>query len=461
MNNILSGISGYFSKSMILGTFLPVVIFSTIAWLTAAPSLPPELSFFKPLETLDVQWKLLAFTLLMIVAAGFLYNINTPLIRLYEGYPWAELWIGKRRKAAYQRKFRILRAQWLGMPWLEYELNQLSEKDPRIKHVQDKKSIAGRVLKSDFPEEERLVLPTKLGNAIRSFENYSNIQYNIEAVALWPHLVAKLDKDYAAQVEDSKTSFDFMLNCSALSAVLSLMFLVGGLLYPMPLTSVRSAVFWIAEISIFSAAAHLFYRLAIGQAKAWGNMVKGAFDLYRWELLKQLGYSRLPGTVKEERALWLNISQRMIYGDTYLVPPAEYSPRTTFVEAYPDFATLEVSRGIDLPEETGELVVKLRVANGTEYDVTEVVITDTLPAEFQYKWDSAQVSNESALGQTVTVVGTNPYRFSVGQLNQTQELTLTYKALLVKKEVKAAEPAVTADNRLAIDFRWVEDTPSE
>jgi hypothetical protein len=233
------------------------------------------------------------------------------------------------------------------------------------------------------------------------------------------------------------------------------MFLTGGLLYPAPLTSARSTVFWIAEIGISWAAAHLFYRLAIGQAKAWGNMVKGAFDLYRWELLKQLGYSRLPSTVKEERALWLNISQRMIYGDTYLVPPAEYSPRTTFVEANPDFATLEVARGIDLPEETGELVVKLRVANRTAYKVEEVVVTDTLPAEFQYKWASASVENESSPVQDVTVVGTNPYHFSVGLLNPSQGLTLTYKALLVKKEVKPADPPGPADNRLAIDFRWV------
>lgn len=463
MNNILSGISGYFSKSLILGTLLPVVMFSTLAWLVAVPVVPPEVSFFKPLEALEAQWKLLAYSFLMIVLAGFLYNVNTPLIRLYEGYPWSGLWIGKRRKAHFQRRFRILQAQWQGMPWLEYKLGQLNGADSRIGQVQDKKSAAGRNLKSEFPEEEKLILPTRLGNVIRSFENYTNLQYQIEAVTMWPRLVAKIDKDYAASIDDAKTSFDFMLNCSALSTVLAFLLLLASLLYPAPLASMWAALAWAAEVLIFCAVAVLFYRLAINRAKAWGNTVKGSFDLYRWDLLKQLGYSRLPRTVKEERDLWLNISQRMTYGDSYLVPPAEYSPRTTFAEAEPNFATLEIARGIDMPGETGELVVKLWVRNASPYNVTGVVITDTLADDFQYKWDTATVENASSPGHVVVVAGINPYRFSVGSLNINEKLTLTYKGLLVKKEVKESkgEQGQPAENRMAVNFRWLEADPPD
>jgi len=461
MNNILSGISGYFSKSLILGTLLPVIMFSTLAWLVAGPVVPLEVSFFKPLEDLEAQWKLLAYTFLMIVLAGFLYNINTPLIRLYEGYPWSGLWIGKRRKAYFQRRFRVLQAQWQGMPWLEYKLDQLDSTDKRIGQVQDKKSAAGRNLKTEFPEEEKLILPTRLGNVIRSFENYTNLQYQIEAVTMWPRLVAKIDKDYAASIDDAKTSFDFMLNCSALSTVLAFLLLLVSLLYPAPLTSMWAALAWAAVVLTFCAVAVLFYRLAINRAKAWGNTVKGSFDLYRWELLKQLGYSRLPRTVKEERDLWLNISQRMTYGDSYLSPPAEYSPRTTFVEAEPNFATLEITRGIDMPGETGELVVKLWVSNASLYDVTGVVITDTLPDDFQYKWATASVENASSSEQRVVVAGINPYRFSVGPLSKGKELTLTYRSLLVRKEVKEStgRQDQPTENRMAVNFRWLEDDP--
>jgi hypothetical protein len=469
MNSILSGISNYFSKSLILGTFLPVVVFVVFIWLLAVPLFPSDWPFFKPLEALDTQWKVLAISFFTIVLSGILFNVNSPLIRLYEGYPWSNLWIGERRRKHYQRQFRILQAQWKGIPWLEFELQKkaagLNIEDPRIKQAQNKKKGAGLRLNTDFPKDEKLVLPTRLGNVIRSFESYPDIQYNMEAVILWPRLVAKVDKEYSGAIDGTKTSFDFMLNCSALSAVLALLMLVVGLIYPTPLTSLPSALWWLVEIVVFWVAAFFFYQLSIDRAKAWGNTVKGAFDLYRWDLLKQLGYSRLPQTVTEERALWFNISQRMSYGDSYLVPPAEYSPRTTFVEAEPNFIVLDLAlaRGIATPDESGEIIVKLSVKNGSKYDAEKIVLADILPDDFRYKWDSAVVENPSEPSYRVSVAGINPYHFTVGKLEKDKELVLTYRGLSIKKEVKAMkeETGKPTENRLAVDFKWLETGPAD
>ena len=261
MNSILSGISSYFSKSLILGTFLPVVVFVVFIWLLAVPLFPVDWPFFKPLEALDTQWKVVAHLFLHhCTGSGILYNVNSPLIRLYEGYPWQNLWIGKQRRKHYQRQFRSLQAQWKGMPRLEYELKQKANsqktEDPRIQQVQNKKKIAGLRLNTDFPKDEKLVLPTRLGNVIRSFESYPDIQYNMESVILWPRLVAEgWSKEYSGAIDGTKTSFDFMLNCSALSAVLALLMLVVGLIYPMPLTSLPLALWWVAEMVIFWVAA--------------------------------------------------------------------------------------------------------------------------------------------------------------------------------------------------------------
>jgi uncharacterized repeat protein (TIGR01451 family) len=459
MNNILSGISGYFGKALILGTFFPVVMFAIFTWLLIVPMFPVSFIFLSPLSAFDAEWKLLAFSFLAIVLTGLLFNINTPLIRLYEGYPWADLWIGRRRKKHYQRQLRLLQAQWLGIPFLEYELNRVNPNDTRLTSAINKKSIVGRNLKTDFPEDENLVLPTRLGNAIRSFENYSNTQYRIEAVVLWPRLIAQLDEDYAAEIEGSKTSFDFMLNCTTLSLVLALELFIIGLLYPMPLTSWQSFIFWLSKLSLSCLVAQLFYRLSVNRAKAWGNLVKGAFDLYRWDLLKRLGYSHMPGTVEDERALWHNISQRMTYGDTYTVPPVEYAPRTTLIKSTPSFASLQVGRGIEVPHETGELIVKLRVVNVGDYNARQVVITDTLPDGFQYLWDTASISNTSDPTYKVSVIGINPYHFTVGKIDILKEVVLTYRGLAVNKEVKEhkAAPQAPSDNRLMIDFRWLDN----
>jgi hypothetical protein len=240
-----------------------------------------------------------------------------------------------------------------------------------------------------------------------------------------------------------------MLNCSALSAVLSTLMLVVGLIYPAPLTSLTNGILWGVEIILFWVLSFFFYRLSIDRAKAWGNTVKAAFDLYRWDLLKQLGYSRLPQTAAEEKDLWFNISQRMSYGDTPLVPPPEYSPRTTFLEVRPDFIVpeLEVLRGIEMPEESGELIISVSIKNISEkYNARKIVLIDTLPDDFRYRWDTATLDNPSDPEHKVSVAGINPYRFNVGKLEKGKTLVLTYRGLSIKKEAvakkgKATEPA--------------------
>jgi len=73
-----------------------------------------------------------------------------------------------------------------------------------------------------------------------------------------------------------------------------------------------SIVVWIGTVVGFLLLSHLAYLGSISAASAWGAKVKGAFDLYRNDLLKQLGYDRLPSTLKEEKNLWDLISLRMI-----------------------------------------------------------------------------------------------------------------------------------------------------
>lgn len=475
MNNILSGISGYFSKPLILGTFLPVVMFVFMGWLVALPLLPAwDWAVLRSLEALDTQWQVLAVSFLTVVLTGFLYNINGSLIRLYEGYPWKDLWVGKRRARKYRRLFRIAQAQWGGIPHVEYKLYQEKQKiqeeaklqgrppegpdaarlawlNDSLAALNDVKEKAGRILGVDFPGAEKLILPTRLGNVIRSFEHYPDLRYNIEAVTLWPRLVAKIDEDYAAVLDDAKTSFDFMLNCSALSMLLALGLIVAGLYYPAHLNSPGLSIIWLAEVATFWALSYLFYSLAVSRAKSWGNMVRGAFDLYRLELLKQLGFSHAPDSLKEERELWSNISRRMAFGDYDLLPPVNYAPKTPSVDFQPTYAELDIWRGVNPPQTppadpaaAQSMAVEIRVRNAGKYEATQVFVTDALPADFAYRWDSAKVVRrepgeggfKETAGQAV-VTGTNPYRFGVGGLKPQGELVLSYQALPLKTEVKS------------------------
>ena len=94
MTSILSSISGYFSKSLILGTFLPVVIFIVLSILFLVPLLPSDLSLILRFQAIDKEWKVIGISFVTIVLTGLVYNLNIPILRLYEGYPWRYSWIG-------------------------------------------------------------------------------------------------------------------------------------------------------------------------------------------------------------------------------------------------------------------------------------------------------------------------------------------------------------------------------
>ena len=96
MTSILSSISGRFSFSLLLGTFVPAFVFILLARMLVVPLVPGALdvALLTPLKAIDESWEIFAILLSAIVLSGLLYSLNTPLIRIYEGYPWQDTWLG-------------------------------------------------------------------------------------------------------------------------------------------------------------------------------------------------------------------------------------------------------------------------------------------------------------------------------------------------------------------------------
>jgi hypothetical protein len=434
VTNILSAISGHFSKSLILGTFLPVVVFIILTLFLASPLLPADWSFLNHLiavESLSAQ-TVIIFSLAAILLSGLLYNLNIPLIRFYEGYPWKDSLVGKWRTEHYQEQFDTACAQRSGMRIVLDRLLATGSDDKRLSDFRVNFRRISQRVSYTFPNSRSSVLPTRLGNVIRNFEDYPDRQYGMGAITLWPRLIAKIDKEYATVISDSKTSFDFMLNCSVLSAIAASLILVAGLGYAAPTLTGWVLALWLLKICVFAVLSGLMYVWAIGRASAWGAEVKGAFDLYRWELLKQLGYDRTPTSVADERALWDKISIFMLYGD----PPKgrarldDYRSQTAFVRGDPHTVMLDLIRGVSSPESDGRVKITLRISNvdAMKRVAKNVAVTDTLPEGFDYLWGSAIVDTG-----TLYLVGANPYRFEIGEIQPETEKTLTYLALPRKK----------------------------
>ncbi|MDX6403216.1 MAG: hypothetical protein QOH70_671 [Blastocatellia bacterium] len=475
MTGILSTISGFFSKPLILGVFLPTVMFTALFFFFAAPMLPDSLLLIKQLETLDTQWKVISVSFTTIVLSGLLYNLNIPIIRLYEGYPWKQTWLGKWRVKRHRERFKVLRNRQRGMRTLLRamassdpeliagtckEIQGLLDSDPTAlrsvreafkenvttvqderwtvwrKEIHSKWAETGRQLLNGFADEH-LILPTVLGNVIRSFEYYPDREYGIDTVTLWPRLIAKIDKEYAASIDDAKTGFDFMVNCSALSAMLALMVLLIGLATTVPLASLSKLIPWTLEIFALGVASYLTYLGAINRAPAWGTRVKSAFDLYRNDLLIQLGFNDKPKTKRAERDLWDGISQQLIYGDLPSGPNVDYalSPLAptpdTYVISNPLGVRVEITRGIrqSSPDNMFQVFLSVRNIDPAQAAALQVVVTDTLPSDWAYQWGSAELYEEISSDFTGFVVtGSNPYLFQVGDLQFNEEKLVSYRA---------------------------------
>lgn len=443
MTSIISVISGQFSKSLILGTLLPVMVFSILGAVVLKPLLPNEWHRLLAVNLTETQW-VLGFSFLVLLLTGLLYNLNIPLIRLYEGYSWEKSLLGRLLADRHKARLKAAQARWAGMRTLAYSLGEyegegaaaLSQYDDAVTELW---IDAGDSLSNKLPPEARLVLPTRLGNVIRCFESYPDRQYQLAGITIWPRLVAKIDKDYALAIDNAKVSFDFMLNCSLLSATLALVVLVAGLLYPLVFISAHLYVPWLACVVGFAAASYLFYIWSIGRASSWGTTVRSAFDLYRGDLLKQLGFKQSPSGLDEERRLWNDISDQLVYGDSPRLRPARYVSQTTAAQGDPGYVVLEVTRGVRKAEGAAAIQIFLKVRNNDPKgrEVKNVVVEDVGLAGHEYEWDSFECDREGA-----AVSGTETYKFVVGDLKADEEAVLSYRVVPYgKPPAKAAGPA--------------------
>ncbi|HEV2885116.1 MAG TPA: hypothetical protein VGW36_09675 [Pyrinomonadaceae bacterium] len=452
MTGLLSTISGYFTKYILLGTVLPVVVFIISFFMVVRPLLPADVRILLPLAALDPQWQVLAVSFCTVLISGVLYILNTPIIKWYEGYPWRNWWFGRLRTTRHKNLYQAREAKSQGTRTLLRAMLAL-EKDEQLQSAirallksisinQDnldwqktyddilaKWNRELQVLKADFPKST-LILPTKLGNVIRAFEDYPDREYGMDAVTIWPRLIAKIDPAYAASVDDAKTSFDFVLNISVLSAVSSLIQVAAGLLYRKPFGSQGELLTWLLLIIITAALAVSFYNLSIRRATEWGETVRGAFDLYRKDLLTQLGYELKVTTRVEERILWDQISKQMIYGDhpTTGTRTPDYLKTPTlpfFAELTPADIELRITRAVESSWSKRKATIIVHIENLDEKRaVDELLITDLLDNNFHYQWNSASVN-----GDPITVDGSNPYHFKIGSVGADSNVELRYKVV--------------------------------
>jgi len=419
MTSLLTSISGQFGKAILLGTLFPVLIVSVLNELIIAPMLsfgPALQEQLRKIATGEDKWAAVSLLFVVLVITGILYNLNIPIIRLYEGYPWKKSGVGWLFAWPKKKRFREVIPLRKAVRYLRPRLPASCSLPDELREQQNALAL---FINSELPDSEELVLPTRLGNVIRCFERYSSVAYGMDAIVFWPRLVAKIDSGFAATIDEAKTSLDFMINSSFLCAISGLLALVLGILGPAPFSD-GFVGRWGWRFVLFFGLAILFYTFAIGRAKAWGQQVKSAFDLYRFDLLKALGYQQLqPVTFFEEKALWQKISMQLLYADSRENPLPYRS--TTRLSVSPVGVQLEVTRVLKASAVYGNLDVELKLQNKSARKAQFVMVYDTLPDGFKVLLGSPQ-----STGTTLQVSSISPPEMKTGAIAAKKSAVITY-----------------------------------
>ena len=256
---------------------------------------------------------------------------------------------------------------------------QLREVLDRLGHeLEEQRLHSHRTLFLYYPPDPETVMPTALGNVLKSAERYPWQRYRLDAVVIWSRLQPLLPAEFADLLQQAKTSLDLLLTlvtftwlfgvplalwtalraawptsapvitvlaALALAAYIPLLasrrtsrpvryaaaavlvvavvsLVVAQLSGPnlARAVTVRAGVFLllVAEITLLAWA---LYRNAVQAGLGYGEKLKAAFDLYRWSVLEQL-HLRTPADLIDERVIWEQLST-MLYRGT-LPDPEHY-----------------------------------------------------------------------------------------------------------------------------------------
>jgi hypothetical protein len=423
MGSLLSAISGQFAKMIILGTLFPVVIISALNIVLVAPLLPQTAALPGLLSKVavgDEKWPAVVLSFVVFVLTGLLYDLNTPIIRMYEGYTWQNSFVGRLFARLEKRRLRKALRLASSVRTLRVEVTGMDVASSILSDLRKQETALERFANEELPDTEALLLPTRLGNVIRCFERYPYLAYGMDGIVFWPRLVSKIDSGFASTIDEAKTTFDFMLNLSFLSGISFLVVLAIGVGVPAPLRW-SYVLPWLWKAALFLGLALIFYSFSVNRALAWGVQVRAAFDLYRLDLLKALGYQQKPLTYQEERALWSKISSQIQFANDRIVP-LPYDDPSTRVIPYPTDVKVLVQRKFEPQEPNFRIPVRIDLQNSDAIrPVSSLTVIDAIPDGYRYVADSASVSSGGLVVRRLA-----PLEMFLGPIPAGATITISY-----------------------------------
>ncbi len=314
MSGVLQGALGG-GRALLVGWFLPSLINVLIFGFVVVP----RVSGFQALAgsatsepVRSTVFALVGTTVLGLVLAA----LQTPLYRILEGYlgwPEGRFQAGRRRQLA--RKHLLENRLEAASLVAREAAGTLSEAEAKAIEAFRSHPVMGRFVAADarkgevwlslleerlsrFPGDDGQVTPTRLGNAIRRFEEYGYDRFRLDSQLLWHELNAVVPEPAREQAEDARTNVDFFI-C----------LLYGHLLVAasacIELITVLPGRPWLVAAVVVGLplAAIAWYRVAVVATDDWAGAVRAMVNLGRQPLATAMGLT-LPEDIGDERTMW-------------------------------------------------------------------------------------------------------------------------------------------------------------
>lgn len=303
----LTDVAGIFSRFFIVGFFLP----SFFALVALAQLLADE---WVPngFEKYSGPTEILILGGLALLVGLFLLGLHRPILRLYEGYPLLRSRLGLARPflRLQNRVYRQLaRLKSLAGPNADPDVNSRG-------------IAAWLMLDRYFPDEQSRLLPTRFGNALRAWEDYSYNRWGLDAIPFWARVEPLLSEQERQLHENAQTDVAFFVNSSLASIV------VGLVLAADAIANAHIDWAWAWLYLVPFVVAYVIYRFAIDAGQRWGVEIKASLDLHRLEVYDRLGIRRPLGFADERETIAPALNRFLLYAkplpdDLWAAEPVE------------------------------------------------------------------------------------------------------------------------------------------
>jgi hypothetical protein len=235
----------------------------------------------------SVQTALLAGALAVVAfTAILLEQLTTPIARLFEGYwpwplRWLARWLSRRRGEGLKKKqqrFSQLKLKELPAQATDKDRAEALRLDAELGHR---------------PPDPALAMPTALGDVLRAAEDYPRRRYGLDPVVTWPRLYPSLGETLRGALAETRSNMDVLLRVTTLSLIFAIGWGIG-------LGIARHTLLLAGVVAGGLAIALLSCVGATQAAAVYGDLLRAAFDLHRFDLYQSLHWP-LPSSWQAEK----------------------------------------------------------------------------------------------------------------------------------------------------------------